>query len=93
MGRMGIFLRYAICFSAVVVLCLMLPIAGFASSEKDSIELRVEKGDKLINICGKYLEDPKKWRTVAKFNRMKNPDLILPGQQVKIPVGLMQGFF
>ncbi len=91
MGRMRIFLRYAICFPAVAVLCLMLPVAAFASSEKDSIELRVEKGDKLINICKKYLEDPQKWRTVAKFNRMKNPDLILPGQQVKIPVGLMRG--
>jgi hypothetical protein len=63
--------------------------SSFAAYEEDSVELRVEKGDKLIHLCRKYLEDPEKWREVAKFNRMKNPDLILPGQKMKIPVRLM----
>jgi hypothetical protein len=62
-----------------------------AAADEDSVELRVEKGDKLTKICKKYLENPEKWREVAKFNRMKDPDIILPGQRVKIPVRLMHG--
>lgn len=84
-------IKNSLCFSIVGILCLLLSLSSFAASGEDSVELRVEKGDKLIHLCRKYLEDPGKWREVAKFNRMKNPDLILPGQRVKIPVGLMRG--
>jgi hypothetical protein len=83
------FSKNAICFPVAGILCLLLCVASFAAYEEDSVELRVEKGDKLIHLCRKYLGDQGKWREVAKFNLMKNPDLILPGQRVKIPVGLM----
>ena len=81
--------KNAICFLVAGILCAPLCVSSFAAYKEDSVELRVEKGDKLIHLCRKYLEDPERWREVAKFNRMKNPDLILPGQGVKIPVSLM----
>ncbi len=44
----------------------------------------VKKGDCLINICKKELGDANKWREIAKLNNMSNPDLIYPGQVIKL---------
>ncbi|MBA4394080.1 MAG: hypothetical protein C0407_11050, partial [Desulfobacca sp.] len=80
-----------VCFFLVNLMSLWLCFSSFAMVEEDSVELRVAKGDKLIHICRKYLENPANWREVARFNRMKKPDLILPGQIVNIPVRLLPG--
>ncbi len=79
----------AIRFLVAGMLCASLCVSAFAANEEDSVELRVAKGDMLIHLCRKYLQDPEKWREVAKFNHMRNPDLIFPGQRVEIPVRLM----
>jgi hypothetical protein len=84
-------LRISLSLYMAIILSMSLCLSAIAAVEEDSAELKVEKGDKLIKICKKYLEDPEKWREVAKFNHMKNPDTILPGQRVKIPVRLMHG--
>lgn len=77
-----------------VLLCLMgffMLVHGPATAASDkSIDLTVASGDYLINICKKYLDDPEKWRQVAKFNRLKNPDRIFPGQTIRIPVDLLK---
>jgi hypothetical protein len=91
MRGMSKFLEKMIWFSLGLTLCLMPGVSAFAAPREDAVELRVENGDNLVLICRKYIEGPEKWREVAKFNRMKNPSLILPGQTVKIPVGLMRG--
>jgi hypothetical protein len=82
---------FILCFFLANLLLLWLCIFSLAAEEEDFVELKVEKGDKLIHICRKYLEHPAKWREVARFNRMKNPDLILPGQIVNLPVRLLPG--
>ncbi len=70
---------------------MLLCVTGIIAAEEDSVELRVVKGDKLIHICRKYLEKPGRWQEVARYNRMKNPDLIFPGDRVKVPVTLIAG--
>jgi hypothetical protein len=85
--------------SAPIILCIFIAnllllcfgIFSPAAAEEDFVQLKVEKGNKLIHICRKYLEHPDKWPEVARFNRMKNPDLILPGQIVNLPVRLLPG--
>jgi hypothetical protein len=84
-------LKGAICLSVAALLSILFCTSGICAVEEDSVELRVVKGDKLIHICRKYLEKPGRWREVARYNRMKNPDLIFPGDRVKIPVKLMAG--
>lgn len=84
-------LQFTLCLSAIIIMCMSICLTVMAAEDEDSVELRVEKGDKLIKICNKYLENPKRWHEVSKFNRMKNPDTILPGQRVKIPVRLLAG--
>ncbi len=61
------------------------------AAEEEYFELKVVKRDILINICQKYLEDPKKWKEVAAINKLKNPDLIYPGQKLIIPVQFLKG--
>ncbi len=42
----------------------------------------VQKGDNLYQIAKKYDTD---WKTLASFNKLSNPELIYPGQVIKIP--------
>jgi hypothetical protein len=64
---------------------------GVTAAEEEVLQLKAAKGDSLINLCKKYLEDPHQWTEVAKASRLKNPDRIYPGQTLIIPVGLLKG--
>lgn len=44
----------------------------------------VKKGDTLWNICKKHLGDGQKYKDIAKLNNIKNPDLIYPGQVLRL---------
>jgi LysM repeat protein len=44
----------------------------------------VKAGDTLWGICKKQLGDGSKYATVAKANGIKNPNLIYPGQVIKL---------
>lgn len=46
-----------------------------------TVTYTVKKGDTLSGIAAKYGLD---WRKVAKENKMENPDLIYPGQKIKL---------
>lgn len=50
---------------------------------KDYIEYVVKPGDTLSAIARKYGTT---WRALAEYNDLKNPDLIIDGQIIKIPV-------
>ena len=47
----------------------------------------VVKGDSLSKIAAREYGDANKWRTIYEANTdlIKNPDLIYPGQELKIP--------
>lgn len=47
----------------------------------------VASGDSLSKIAKKFYGDPSQWRRIFEANRdlIKNPDLIHPGQTLKIP--------
>jgi len=44
----------------------------------------VERGDTLWKILIKYSLDPYRYREIAKYNKMHNPSLIVPGQIIKL---------
>lgn len=60
-------------------------------AEDPTIEYRVIRKDGLIKISERILEDPSKWREVAKINRLKDPYIIQPDQMLVIPVRLLKG--
>ena len=49
----------------------------------------VEKGDSLSKIAERVYGDPQQWRKIHEANRdiIDNPDLIHPGQVLKLPRG------
>ena len=44
----------------------------------------VVKGDTLWDIAAKYINDPFRYPELARLSKIKNPDLIYPGDRVKI---------
>lgn len=47
----------------------------------------IQKGDSLSAIAKRKYGDTSKWRMIYEANRdiIKNPDLIYPGQKIKLP--------
>jgi hypothetical protein len=73
-----------------LILFLLTPVYAYADKKTDA-EITVNNGDRLINICNKYLANPRKCKQVIKENRLENPNLIYRGQKIKIPVNLLKG--
>jgi hypothetical protein len=66
--------------------------AGLAlAQQEDFKEYTVKKGDTLWGISSKEMFDPFLWPKVWKENpEVKNPDLIYPGQKIRIPLSVIQ---
>jgi LysM repeat protein len=61
------------------------------AQQEDYKEYTVKKGDTLWDISSKEIIDPFLWPKVWKENpEVKNPDLIYPGQKIRIPLYLLQ---
>lgn len=54
----------------------------------EEIKHSVAKGDTLWDISGKYLKDNFRWKEIYEANKdkIKNPDLIYPGQEFRIVI-------
>ena len=78
---------------SIILLAVLLftCTSNIHASGDQTVDLKVTKGDSLINICKKYLENPSKWPEVGKASRLKNPNIIYPDQVLQIPVGLLRG--
>ena len=61
------------------------------SLDDKTVVISVRTGDYLIHICELYLKNPMKWNEIARLNKVKNPNLIYPGQRLTIPVELIRG--
>jgi LysM repeat protein len=83
MLALSTFLSAALCMPATAQ--PTLPEAA-----EPSVPYTVVAGDKLIVLGSSLLRQPSDWPEVARFNRLKNPNLIRPGQTLQIPVRLMK---
>jgi hypothetical protein len=68
----------------VSLLCFM---PGVLIAENNEAEYMVKKDDTLWDISTEKLKDPFLWKELWKENKeqIKNPDLIFPGQKLRIP--------
>ena len=62
--------------------------AGLAAAEDDYV-YQVTRGDTLIGLTRTLLKSPADWGKVAAHNRMKNPNMISPGQRIQVPFSLL----
>jgi tetratricopeptide (TPR) repeat protein len=46
---------------------------------------KVESGDSLSIIAGKFLEDPMKFVILARYNKLENPSKLAPGDRIRVP--------
>jgi len=62
-------------------------VTGGASTSGEPRTYVVKKGDSLSKIAKQFYGDMKLWKKIFEANRDKisNPDLIRPGQQLVIP--------
>lgn len=83
--RKGIF---GIMFPAIV---LFLVTSTLAYPVEQTVQFTVVRGDTLSNFCQEHLENGVRWREVAKINRLRDPDLIYPGQTLLVPADMLKG--
>ncbi len=55
-----------------------------------SLPYTVKPSDKLIRLARDMLNKPGDWNEVARFNQMKDPNFIKPGQSLNIPLRLLK---
>ncbi len=74
-----------------------LALAGVAAgalaqvpAPEPSLSYTVKASDKLIRLSRDLLVRPGAWGEVAKFNQMKDPNFIKPGQKINIPLRLLK---
>lgn len=76
----------------LVFVIILLSIASLARAQEQGIkDYKVQQGDTLWDISKKELNDPFLWPKIWKENPdIANPDKLIPGQNVKIPLYLIQ---
>ncbi len=76
------------CGSGFAALAQTAPPAGGAP--EPSLPYTVKASDKLIRLAREMLVRPTDWNEVARFNQMKDPNFIKPGQRINIPLRLLK---
>lgn len=78
--------RFAL-YAMLVVLCvvpLAVPGQAYAAPSGDEIVYVVRPGDRLADIAARYGVSVS---SIVQLNGLSNPDVIYPGQRLKIPAG------
>lgn len=83
---------FRICSKIFIIAISSMLVAAIAYSETQEYkEYTVKRGDTLWDISSKEITDSFLWPKVWKENpEIKNPDLIYPGQRIRIPLYLLQ---
>ena len=81
-----------ISLAAIAVATAAIASSAWAQSPapEPALAYTVLASDKLIQLSRDLLINPKAWGEVAKFNQLKNPDFIKPGQRIQIPLRLLK---
>ena len=71
---------------ALLALFSAMPVAAQDRPDEPSLTYTVQSSDKLIRLSRDMLVSPQAWNAVARYNRLKNPDVISIGQKLEIPL-------
>ena len=86
--KLAMILYICVALSGVYVLSASARITPHEGDDKTTL-ITIEKGDTLWDLCQKHLKDPLRWRELSKYNDFTNPNLIYPGEKLRIPVAMI----
>lgn len=76
-------------FCGFLLLTLVQSVTAATPQDAEEFQIvEVKRGDTLAKISKKYLEDPRQWPALLKYNKIANPNLIQPGLKLKVPANL-----
>lgn len=76
------------CFLQILLLLFSFITLGYAQS-KDVITIEY-KNESLRDIAKIYLSNPDYWKTILRYNNLKNASNLKQGIKIKIPIGLVK---
>lgn len=85
--KLTLILYICVALSGVYVLSASARITPKEGGEETTL-ITIVKGDTLWHLCQEHLKDPLKWRELSKYNDFTNPDLIYPGEKLRIPLSM-----
>ncbi len=85
--KLAMILYICVALTGVYALSASARITPLDSDEETTL-ITIEKGDTLWDLCQEHLKDPLKWRELSKYNDFTNPDLIYPGEKLRIPLSM-----
>jgi nucleoid-associated protein YgaU len=56
-----------------------------ATIPKGGVPYKIRWGDTLWDISEAFYRDPWRYRRIARFNNIRNPDLIISGRTIRVP--------
>lgn len=77
-------------FVAIALAAAAAAAMAQAPAPEPSLPYTVKPSDKVIRLSRDLLVRPSAWAEVAKFNQMKDPNFIKPGQKLNIPLRLLK---
>jgi hypothetical protein len=66
------------------LLCMQLACAEVPLPGPDDVVVEVRTGDTLGDLARTQMDMPSRWRDVANYNLLPDPNLIEPGQQLRV---------
>ncbi len=85
--KLTLILYICVALSGIYALSASARITPHGGGE-DTMLITIEKGDTLWDLCQEHLKDPLLWRELSKYNDFTNPDLIYPGEKLRIPLSM-----
>lgn len=78
--------------AALLATCLGAAPRAHAAEAADeaSLPYTIQQHDTLSQLGRTLLVSPLSWRDVARFNRLRDPDLIITGQTLRVPLRLLR---
>lgn len=70
--------------------CVALWAAGTSACAADTVPLVVRPGDTLEGLSRELLLQPGAWRRLASLNGLQQPDVLHPGQVLRLPTSLLR---
>lgn len=64
---------------------VVVPAPAPKKEKKADVKYRIRWGDTLWDIADAYYKNPWRYPKIAKYNKIKNPDLIISGTDILIP--------